>query len=493
MKRLNILPLLLGVFLILFAFFIASLSQVVVPVYLFLTMAGIIIFIISFLNTEAALYIFIFSMLLGPEFIVGSGTGGKSIVGRGITFRLDDILLIFIGFSWFAKTAINKELGLFLKTPLNTPIAIYSLMAIFSTGWAIMVGRVKPLNGFFFVLKYLEYFIIYFMVVDHLRTQKQANRFVFCSLLTCFLVSLYGIYQIPTGQRVSAPFEGEVGEPNTFGGYLVFMLAIASGLFIHMKKETVYRTMLLILIPIAFTAFIFTLSRSAYLGFIPMYFSLLFFSEKKGLLLLILLLAIAAVLVSPFIVPTSVKERITFTYSQPPEPGQLEIGKLRVDTSTTERVLSWYYALSDFKKKPLIGYGVTGYRSFMDAQIPKILLDTGLLGLAAFFYLLYSIYRTVHRKLKEEELNPIQKGLLVGFVSGFIGLIFHSIGANTFIIVRIMEPFWLFAGIVVLIPLPDEEVQLEPVPETNSGTPFPRQLGKALRYQESRTDFRQSL
>jgi hypothetical protein len=28
----------------------------------------------------------------------------------------------------------------------------------------------------------------------------------------------------------------------------------------------------------------------------------------------------------------------------------------------------------------------------------------------------------------------------------------HGIGANTFIIIRIMEPFWLCAGLVVLLP-----------------------------------------
>ncbi|MFP6645103.1 MAG: hypothetical protein VCF24_16315 [Candidatus Latescibacterota bacterium] len=29
------------------------------------------------------------------------------------------------------------------------------------------------------------------------------------------------------------------------------------------------------------------------------------------------------------------------------------------------------------------------------------------------------------------------------------GLLVHAVGANTFIIVRIMEPFWLLAGLVV--------------------------------------------
>ncbi|MBL6972246.1 MAG: hypothetical protein ISR63_08955, partial [Desulfobacterales bacterium] len=31
-------------------------------------------------------------------------------------------------------------------------------------------------------------------------------------------------------------------------------------------------------------------------------------------------------------------------------------------------------------------------------------------------------------------------------------LLFHSIGANTFIIVRIMEPFWFIVGIITVLP-----------------------------------------
>jgi len=47
-------------------------------------------------------------------------------------------------------------------------------------------------------------------------------------------------------------------------------------------------------------------------------------------------------------------------------------------------------------------------------------------------------------------------GFLIGaaasFIAGYVGLLFHSFGANTFIIVRIMEPFWLLAGIIVVLP-----------------------------------------
>ena len=45
-----------------------------------------------------------------------------------------------------------------------------------------------------------------------------------------------------------------------------------------------------------------------------------------------------------------------------------------------------------------------------------------------------------------------EKGLALGFLAGFVGLLLHAFSANTFIIVRIMEPFWFLAAIVVMLP-----------------------------------------
>ena len=44
------------------------------------------------------------------------------------------------------------------------------------------------------------------------------------------------------------------------------------------------------------------------------------------------------------------------------------------------------------------------------------------------------------------------KGITLGFLAGFIGLLVHALAANTFIIVRIMEPFWFLTAMIVMIP-----------------------------------------
>ena len=58
--------------------------------------------------------------------------------------------------------------------------------------------------------------------------------------------------------------------------------------------------------------------------------------------------------------------------------------------------------------------------------------------------------------------DPYFKGLAIGFFAGYIGLLFHALGANTFIIVRIMEPFWFFTGIIAVLPELERQHQEQP-------------------------------
>ena len=416
---------------------------------------ALVIFTVSFINIEWGFYLLIFSMLLSPEIITGETA--KASLDRGVTLRLEDFLLAVIAMSWFARNAVKKELGLFLKTPLNKAILFYVLVCILSTGFGIMAGRVELKTGFLFTLKYIEYFIVFFMIVNHVRSTDQIKRFVFCLFLTCFIVSIIGILQIPGGGRVSAPFEGEIGEPNTFGGYLLFIGIVAAGLLAktdNLKTKHILVVLIFCVIP----PFLFTQSRTSYLAVVPALMVLGFMTDRRMIILGVLLVAF---MVSPLFLPTAVKNRIMFTFTQPEEQGQVKIGGIRLDTSTSARLVSWRQALQDWPKQPLLGYGVTGY-SFVDAQFPRVLIETGILGLIAFCYLLFSIFKVTLNNLKKLK-TPYLQGLGIGFFAGFVGLVVHAMGANTFIIVRIMEPFWFFAGIMVVMPAMERQ-QVE-IPE----------------------------
>src|SRR3989442_301695 len=314
---------------------------------------GILFLVVAFVSTRLSLYLLVFSMLLSPEFLIGNLTGGGGASGRGLTLRFDDFLLVVIGFVWLAKMAIHKGGTPFLRTPLNGPIMFYIAAAGLATLIGVLGGRVKPMSGFLYWLKYYEYVFLYFMVVSAVTTKEEARGLVIASLGTCFLVSLFAIAQIPGGERASAPFEGAMGEPNTLGGYLVFMLAIVVGLLLT-NGAVAPRFPYLILLVAGSIGLMATLSRASFLA--------------------------AAVL-------------------------------------------------------------ILGAIGFLAPRKP-ILMTMVLLGIL-------SAPRWAPHAVKDRTSEQFSRGIALGLLLGFLALLVHAVGSNTFLIVRIMEPFWLFAALVV--------------------------------------------
>ncbi len=428
---------------LLLAFLLALLIALTKPIVGLLVSLGTILLLVAFFSPMIGLYWLVFSMLLGPEFLIGGALGGGSALGRGLTLRLDDFILLLVGFGWLAKVALSKQGAVQFRTPLNRPIIFYVSACILATLIGVLAGRVKPLGGFLFLLKYYEYFFLFFMTVNLVKSPQQIRTVVTASLVTCFFVSLYAISQIPSGERAVAPFEGEYGEPNTLGGYLVFLLAIVGGILAVPRAvpNKIPHVMLLLAGIIALQA---TLSRGSFLAAGVVWLGFLAYSARRSFLVTLLMLA--ATIAIPLLAPHAVQERILYTFTQQQDEGQIQVGGLRIDTSTSARLYSWKESLEFFMAHPLFGGGVTG-GPFMDAMYPKVLVDTGLLGFSAFLILLLMLFRVAVDGYRHAP-DPFLKGISLGFLIGSIGLLVHAISTNTFIIVRIMEPFWLYAALL---------------------------------------------
>ena len=429
--------------------------------------------LITFLSPLTGLFLLVFSMLLGPEFLVGS-IGSGNTLGRGVTLRFDDFLLMLVGVGWLGRVAVSEHDKVFVRTPLNRSIVLYMAACVFATLIGILIGQVRPMGGLFFLLKYYEYFFLFYMTVNLIKTPEQVRQLVTASLVTCSIVSLYAISQIPSGMRVSAPFEGQDGEPNTLGGYLVFIMALVGGL-LATPGAVKTKWPLMALLAVAGFALQATLSRSSFLAAgVVMVGFIVFLRRRSPALVAIVLVGCLALAV---LAPQAVVDRVSYTFEQPKEEGQIKVGKLRLDTSTSERIGSWRAAFEVWQKSPLWGHGVTG-GPFMDAMYPRVLVEVGLLGACAFAALLYAIYRTGMTSHAHFE-DPYLRGLALGFLMGFIGLLTHALGSNTFIIVRIMEPFWLVAGLLVKSLLLDQqkgvasdEQNSQPVPSVRTKWPI---------------------
>lgn len=242
---------------------------------------------------------------------------------------------------------------------------------------------------------------------------------------------------------MSAPFEGDIGEPNSFGGYLVLLFGAVMGMFLY-EKDGAKRFRWAVLLVMILAPLAFTESRSSYLAFAVMMVMFITLSEHKRLLIVGML---AGLTMAPFVTPQNVIDRVMFTFEQPEEAGQIIVAGAAIDTSTSDRIGQWIKVLTvDFPKHPLLGLGVTG-GSFMDAQYPRVLSETGLIGLFAFVWLLYRLWlllKICHKGLYDDRL----RGLALGVQCGLAGLMVHALGANTFTIVRVMEPLMILVGLI---------------------------------------------
>ncbi|MBU0880957.1 MAG: O-antigen ligase family protein [Candidatus Omnitrophica bacterium] len=403
---------------------------------------GCLIFIISFVNTDLALIILIFTMLLSPEFNAGE------VSGRTIKIRADDIFIIIIFLGWIAKMAIHKELGFMKSTRLNYLIVIYSVICLLSSFAAIIQGRVNISTSMFYLLKYIEYFLLFFLVSNNLKTVAQAKKFIFYLLLTCFIVCVYALMSGAAGGRVSAPFEsGAGGEPNTFAGYLIVMMSLMLGLIFNAAPGG-KRFILIGLFFMSIIAFLLTLSRSGWVGFFASLAAFTFFNKKHRILLIASLMI--AVMILPMVAPKSVQRRVNETFSS--WRTYKVMGKtVGLDESASARIDSWGVGFKRWSKRPILGYGIPA-GAVIDNQYTRVLNETGIIGFIAFIAILFAVFRAAYKVYKTMPGDDFAQALSIGFLAGFMGLLIFSSAAATFIIIRIMEPFWFMVAIIAVLP-----------------------------------------
>lgn len=408
----------------------------------------------AFFSPKLSLVLLVFSMLLSPELGLGDVGGSRSIV-----VRYDDILLVIIFLSWFARTAIFKNKPFIISTPVQTPVLLYTSLCVVSTAYGVIRGDIDVQRSFFYVLKYVEYFLLYFMTVNIVESEADVKKYLRYGFIVAVLVTVYAYYYYfnsGVDARASAPFEAPIGnpkdsEPASLGGYYLLVF----GFLMSLLTETSGHLFLLALglLVFAFPAFLFTFSRASYIGLIVMMPLLFLLSRKRRLFMLGFFSAgIIAVSIMPSI-SHKVIDRITMTYQgdyaiQSFNAGA--VGQIHLEDSAAARVYSIKRVIFEkLPKHPIVGWGVTGV-GIGDTQYSLLLGELGILGACLFVWMLYRLFYTA-KVVFNAYSDPIIRALSLGFMISLVGLLFQSFGVNTFIIVRIMEPFWFIAALLSVL------------------------------------------
>ncbi|HNV24235.1 MAG TPA: O-antigen ligase family protein, partial [Candidatus Omnitrophota bacterium] len=385
-----------------------------------------------------------------------------------------EICVVLATLLWLAKRAIlvkAKEIlwNQFLNPPssvLNKPIGFFLLACLLSV--FLSVSPKISWMGFFF--KTLEWFVIYFLILDVFKSTKHLWIALGLFVFTSFITSIDSIIQFHiTGKdlllgreipvsfyRATAAFK----HANLLGAYLTIFIPFCFLLFFISTKLR-FKLLRSLIFIFSVWALIIAYSRGAWLAVIfsfcviPFLFLWLKFFIKKSFVVLIAFVVI---------IPVLVKVSFFLERYKAPTTGVS-------DNSVPWRLERSKEALEMFKERPVFGYGLNtfmrSYEKYQDVYktaatrvFPtyvhncylQILIETGVLGFGTFLWILYVFINYVLNQIKiQYKKNIFFSALSMGLLLGIFAFLAHSFVDTHFYSVQISNYLWVHIGLLMVL------------------------------------------
>jgi hypothetical protein len=379
--------------------------------------------IMALLDIRYGLAIFLIASALSPRL--------------GGSFRLTDPIVPLLLIIWGGQV-INGGTAYF-RSNLTLPVLLVSITMLLSTFWGLGIGQVpNPMTAFFIVGKRIEYFALFFLALNTVRTKEWGRALVVVFLAAAVGAAMMSFFTAETSPGdVGARGSGmEDGNYNTYAGFLAIAISMA------VAGAMQYKTRWLKAVLVAFSLFLIFAMFSSYSreGYILLGISLLTLGILRYRLILPLLALV--VLASPYILPESVISTATDTVTKVQNASTDDPG----GNSLAARYSAWEYRWNGwFVKHPYVGNGVGSIPFTVDNEYLLRMVESGLIGFACFLMLKFYIGRFLWqgmRRLRNTEAEPFAYGLFAAFVA----LLVQGYVAASFSTIRTMEPFWLLLG-----------------------------------------------
>lgn len=292
------------------------------------------------------------------------------------------------------------------------------------------------------LLRFVQFFLYtsFFVVILSLPFSKQQIKAILILVLAVGVAQgILGVWQWLTspGVFVSGTFDYR---HSNYAVYVVFIALLLLGVTLESRshlKDLPWVSGLGALL----AAVVFSLSRGGYVSLAAGVAVAFFMPHRRSrkVLLLVAIGICAAIALS--IVPSGIFQR-TRTIA-------LSITGRDVAVSFSQRLGMWGRALADFARNPILGKGTWSY-SLRDNFYVKVLGETGILGICAFLWLLWTILRTEWHAVKERIDDDFVRGLTFGLLPATVASVaVFNLSADLFVLHRFMGTFWMVLALVL--------------------------------------------
>lgn len=348
----------------------------------------------------------------------------------GIYVRLADISFLLLPLVWLAA-GLER---LHLAPRVTLPAVAFVLACLLS-----MINTTAGGYSFYQVMQMMTIFTLYFFVAANSLTSRQdleqVVRFLMISLLFQSLLSIFQFQtaidlNLRTGSEVSFMTVGEgrvrsygtIGRPNAFGGYIVPLILMAQVMIMSGVERR--RGLVWLALVLGVVALVFSFSRGAWVSFAAANLFLTALALRRGLAWvrrLFLAQAAVALVIFPFLL--LILERL-FGYDAGAAWSRWPLMKL---------------AWNMIQDHPILGVGVNTFLNVAHRYITPdiagawvgevhnmyllVFAEAGVVGLAAFLWLMGAFYREASRLSREPD--PFLGALGLGGMSALVAVGTH--------------------------------------------------------------------
>jgi O-antigen ligase len=354
---------------------------------------------------------------------------------------------------WLIKMFLMKKFDL-VRNPLNIPIAAFLVAT--AIGVIMAVDFKHSLKGYMT----LGWISIFFLFVNNVKDETQFKKLVRILILITTIAGAYAIFQhftridifgnVKYVQKSFARSPGFFNSPQTFGNYILLVLPVVFGLSFYSNNRREKRWLQLSGL-IVLTAIIFSYTRGVWLGLIG---GLIFMAilRSKKLLFLVVTGIIIGSLFLVFLPSSKFAQRVNRTFKSGRPVG--------------DRIYFWEGSLRIIRDYPITGLGWEGFRLVYPKYKPAkgrqlvchahnnfidMAVDSGLLGLGIFIWLLVTIYKVGFHVFKKLE-DGYFKGIAWGFLGSFTAFLIAGLSQYNFGDSEVVMLFYFLLGMVMVIP-----------------------------------------
>lgn len=397
------------------------------------------------------------AIALSPSFDIGSLEGG-----RPFNIRAEDILLLFLSLAWFfAFLASGKNK--FKKQPLFFAILSWLSIGFFSllTNW--IFGNTPLLRGFFFFLKEIEFFLIYFYVFFKLDKRESIIFITETWVFLGFIHAAWIIFELFTGSQATyyygpTSFIHPDGILSGAGLFLMIFIPILN-VFLYYYKDisqfTFKKIFVIITIISLMVGIIASGSRNVFWSALfAIFLTLLLYAyknngPKKFLSGVVSVVAVFVLIGIVYLAVSHCAPGVQRLFNRDTMIAEF----IDKNPYSISRVDVWQAQLNEFLKRPLFlffGFGkaVFPFYADSDSQYVRNFVEVGIVGSLVFFFLFFLIIKkSLHSFLYNND--PFITAYSAGLIVATLAMFSMSISSEVFTAVKIAEVYWFFTAIAM--------------------------------------------